>query len=203
MNKNMWEFIHKVILLFLERKSKFKHAEERLERVVKYFEDSKKVNELDIEVYEKKARKNGLAQELVGSRLVSFQLVDFVAKNKNVTNFDTVAKNLAFWDTSLCIMRDEENNIIRISINEKEYKKEKAMMLMSLIFGVFVFVYSIYLFKENLIWLVNSLLIPELTSKILLWSLIFCLLCVCMFLFVSNLILLDLKRIVTLLSKNE
>lgn len=195
----MWEFIHKVILLFLERKSKFKHAEERLERVVKYFEDSKKVNELDIEVYEKKARKNGLAQELVGSRLVSFQLVDFVAKNKNVTNFDTVAKNLAFWDTSLCIMRDEENNIIRISINEKEYKKEKAMMLMSLIFGVFVFVYSIYLFKENLIWLVNSLLIPELTSKILLWSLIFCLLCVCMFLFVSNLILLDLKRIVTLL----
>lgn len=185
----MWEFIHKVILLFLERKSKFKHAEERLERVVKYFEDSKKVNELDIEVYEKKARKNGLAQELVGSRLVSFQLVDFVAKNKNVTNFDTVAKNLAFWDTSLCIMRDEENNIIRISINEKEYKKEKAMMLMSLIFGVFVFVYSIYLFKENLIWLVNSLLIPELTSKILLWSLIFCLLCVCMFLFVSNLIL--------------
>ncbi len=100
-------------------------------------------------------------------------------------------------------MRDEENNIIRISINEKEYKKEKAMMLMSLIFGVFVFVYSIYLFKENLIWLVNSLLIPELTSKILLWSLIFCLLCVCMFLFVSNLILLDLKRIVTLLSKNE
>ena len=199
----MWEFIHKVILLFLERKSKFKHAEERLERVVKYFEDSKKVNELDIEVYEKKARKNGLAQELVGSRLVSFQLVDFVAKNKNVTNFDTVAKNLAFWDTSLCIMRDEENNIIRISINEKEYKKEKAMMLMSLIFGVFVFVYSIYLFKENLIWLVNSLLIPELTSKILLWSLIFCLLCVCIFLFVSNLILLDLKRIVTLLSKNE
>ena len=199
----MWEFIHKVILLFLERKSKFKHAEERLERVVKYFEDSKKVNELDIEVYEKKARKNGLAQELVGSRLVSFQLVDFVAKNKNVTNFDTVAKNLAFWDTSLCIMRDEENNIIRISINEKEYKKEKAMMLMSLIFGVFVFVYSIYLFKENLIWLVNSLLIPELTSKILLWSLIFCLLCVCMFLFVSNLILLNLKRIVTLLSKNE
>ncbi|MDI3239429.1 hypothetical protein QK338_15200, partial [Acinetobacter ursingii] len=151
----MWEFIHKVILLFLERKSKFKHAEERLERVVKYFEDSKKVNELDIEVYEKKARKNGLAQELVGSRLVSFQLVDFVAKNKNVTNFDTVAKNLAFWDTSLCIMRDEENNIIRISINEKEYKKEKAMMLMSLVLGVFVFVYSTYLFKENLIWLVN------------------------------------------------
>ncbi|MCU4604830.1 hypothetical protein [Acinetobacter ursingii] len=199
----MWEFIHKVILLFLERKSKFKHAEERLERVVKYFEDSKKVNELDIEVYEKKARKNGLAQELVGSRLVSFQLVDFVAKNKNVTNFDTVAKNLAFWDTSLCIMRDEENNIIRISINEKEYKKEKAMMLMSLVLGVFVFVYSTYLFKENLIWLVNSLLIPELTSKILLWLLIFCLLCVCMFLFVSNLILLDLKRIVTLLSKNE
>ena len=199
----MWEFIHKVILLFLERKSKFKHAEERLERVVKYFEDSKKVNELDIEVYEKKARKNGLAQELVGSRLVSFQLVDFVAKNKNVTNFDTVAKHLAFWDTSLCIMRDEENNIIRISINEKEYKKEKAMMLMSLVLGVFVFVYSTYLFKENLLWLVNSLLIPELTSKILLWLLIFCLLCVCMFLFVSNLILLDLKRIVTLLSKNE
>ena len=199
----MWEFIHKVILLFLERKSKFKHAEERLERVVKYFEDSKKVNELDIEVYEKKARKNGLAQELVGSRLVSFQLVDFVSKNKNLKNFYTVAKNLAFLDNSLCIMRDEEKNIIRISINEKEYKKEKAMMLMSLIFGVFVFVYSIYLFKENLIWLVNSLLIPELTSKILLWSLIFCLLCVCMFLFVSNLILLDLKRIVTLLSKNE
>lgn len=199
----MWDFIHKIILLFLERKNKFKHASEKLDRVIKYFEDTKKIDQLDIEIYEKRIRRNGLAQELIGSRLVSFQLVDFVAKNKNITNFDIVAKNLALWDTSLSILRDEENNIISIGINEKEYKKEKLMMLTSLVFGVFLFMYSIYLFKHNLIWLSDNLLIPELTAKILLWLLTFCLLCISIFLFISNLVLADLKRIVNLLSKKQ
>lgn len=199
----MWDFIHKIILLFLERKNKFKHASEKLDRVIKYFEDSKKIDQLDIEIYEKRIRRNGLAQELIGSRLVSFQLVDFVAKNKNITNFDIVAKNLALWDTSLSIVRDEENNIISIDINEKEYKKEKAMMLTSLVFGVFLFIYSIYLFKHNLIWLSDNLFIPELTAKILLWLLTLCLLCISIFLFISNLVLADLKRIVNLLSKKQ
>lgn len=99
----MWEFIHKILVLFLERKSKFKQAEERLTRREEFFDGIKKIDSLDIEEYQKHARRNGLAQALVGSRLVSYRLVDFVSRNKNIVNFETVSKDLAFWDTSLNI----------------------------------------------------------------------------------------------------
>ena len=123
----MWEFIHKILVLFLERKSKFKQAEERLTRREEFFDGIKKIDNLDIEEYQKHARRNGLAQALVGSRLVSYRLVDFVSRNKNIVNFETVSKDLAFWDTSLNIERDNDRNIISITLNKKEYFKEPGL----------------------------------------------------------------------------
>ena len=63
----MWEFIHKILLLFVERKNKFQNAEEKLKRRVKYFEDIKAIDALNVDDAEKRARKNAVAQELVGN----------------------------------------------------------------------------------------------------------------------------------------
>lgn len=197
----MWEFIHKILLLFVERKNKFQNAEEKLERRIKYFEDIKAIDDLKVDDAEKRARKNAVAQALVGSQLVSYRLIDFLIKNENITNFEIVAKTLALWDTSLIIDRNKDNQIIGIDLNNYEFVKEKLMLSITLSLVIFLFIFSIYIFKENVLWVTDSLMLPEYISIILMMSLIVGLLAVGLFLFITTIVLFDLKRIVELLNK--
>jgi len=196
----MWEFIHKIILLFLERKNKFKSAKEKLERRIVYFDDLKKINELTVDDTQKRATRNALAQTLVGSQLVSYYLVDFLIKNKNITNFEIVAKNLSLWETSLDIEKDSNNVINQISLNQKEYRKEKIMLITTLFFTFLIFLYSLYIFKESLNWLENYLFLPNYIALSILIFLIVFLLGLVIFLFITTLFLFDLDRIVKLLN---
>lgn len=197
----MWEFIHKILLLFVERKNKFQNAEEKLKRRVKYFEDIKAIDALNVDDAEKRARKNAAAQELVGSQLVSYRLIDFLIKNENITNYEIVAKTLALWDTSLIIDRNKDNQIIGIDLNNCEFVKEKVMLSITLSLVIFLFIFSIYIFKENVLWVTDSLMLPEYISIIFMMSLIVGLLTVGVFLFITTIVLFDLKRIVKLLNK--
>lgn len=197
----MWEFIHKILLLFVERKNKFQNAEEKLKRRVKYFEDIKAIDALNVDDAEKRARKNAVAQELVGSQLVSYRLIDFLIKNENITNYEIVAKTLALWDTSLIIDRNKDNQIIGIDLNNCEFVKEKVMLSITLSLVMFLFIFSIYIFKENVLWVTDSLMLPEYVSIIFMMSLIVGLLTVGVFLFITTIVLFDLKRIVKLLNK--
>lgn len=197
----MWEFIHKILLLFVERKNKFQNAEEKLKRRVKYFEDIKAIDALNVDDAEKRARKNAVAQELVGSQLVSYRLIDFLIKNENITNYEIVAKTLALWDTSLIIDRNKDNQIIGIDLNNCEFVKEKVMLSITLSLVMFLFIFSIYIFKENVLWVTDSLMLPEYISIIFMMSLIVGLLTVGVFLFITTIVLFDLKRIVKLLNK--
>lgn len=197
----MWEFIHKILLLFVERKNKFQNAEEKLKRRVKYFEDIKTIDALNVDDAEKRARKNAVAQELVGSQLVSYRLIDFLIKNENITNYEIVAKTLALWDTSLIIDRNKDNQIIGIDLNNCEFVKEKIMLSITLSLVIFIFIFSIYIFKENVLWVTDSLMLPEYVSIIFMMSLIVGLLTVGVFLFITTIVLFDLKRIVKLLNK--
>lgn len=197
----MWEFIHKILLLFVERKNKFQNAEEKLERRVKYFEDIKAIDALNVDDAEKRARKNAVAQALVGSQLVSYTLIDFLIKNENITNFEIVAKTLALWDTSLIINRNKDSQIIGIDLNNCEFVKEKVMLSITLSLVIFLFIFSIYIFKENVLWVTDALMLPEYISIIFMMSLIVGLLTVGVFLFITTIVLFDLKRIVKLLNK--
>lgn len=197
----MWEFIHKILLLFVERKNKFQNAEEKLKRRVKYFEDIKAIDALNVDDAEKRARKNAAAQALVGSQLVSYRLIDFLIKNENITNYEIVAKTLALWDTSLIIDRNKDNQIIGIDLNNCEFVKEKVMLSITLSLVIFLFIFSIYIFKENVLWVTDSLMLPEYISIIFMMSLIVGLLTVGVFLFITTIVLFDLKRIVKLLNK--
>ena len=118
----MWEFIHKILLLFIERKDKYKHAEEKLQRRVDYFKELKTIEESNLDEDEQRARRNALAQRLVGSQLVTFELVNYLIKNRNINNFEEVARRMAFWDASLNIERDNELNIIDIKLTRILFK---------------------------------------------------------------------------------
>lgn len=197
----MWEFIHKVLLLFIERKDKYKHAEEKLQRRVDYFNELKTIKESNLDEEEKRARRNAIAQRLVGSQLVSFELVDYLIKNKNINNFEEVAKRMAFWDSSLNIERDNDLNILDITLNNTEFFQERGAILFTFIFNICIFAYSLYIYKVSLFWLKNYLLIPEYLSKLILISLSLLLFITSFLLFISTLVLFDLKRVVELLNK--
>lgn len=197
----MWEFIHKTLLLFVERKNKFQNAQEKIERRAKYFDDIKAIDSLDADDAEKRARKNAVSQALVGSQLVSYRLIDFLIKNENITNYEIVAKTLALWDTSLKIDKNEEYQIKEISLNKSEFVKEKIMLIITLIFLIFMIIFSIYIFRHNVLWLKNALMLPEYVSIIVMLLLLVGLSAVAVFLFVTTIILFDLKRIVDLLNK--
>jgi len=132
---------------------------------------------------------------------VSFDLVDYLIKNKNINNFEMVAKTLALWNTSLKNDRNKDNQITRIYLNNYEFVKEKVMLSITLSLNFFIFIYSIYLFKENVFWLKETLMLPEYISIIIMISLIVGFLIVGVFLFITTIVLFDLKRIVRLLNK--
>lgn len=61
--------------------------------------------------------------------------------------------------------------------------------------------FSIYIFKDNVLWLKSALMLPEYVSIIVILSLV--LLAVAVFLFITTIVLFDLKRIVELLNKRN
>lgn len=128
-------------------------------------------------------------------------MIDFLIKNENITNFEIVAKTLALWDTSLIIDRNKDNQIIGIDLNNCEFVKEKLMLSITLSLVISLFIFSIYIFKENVLWVKYALMLPEYISIILMMSLIVGLLAVGLFLFITTIVLFDLKRIVELLNK--
>lgn len=197
----MWEFIHKILLLFVERKNKFQNAEEKLKRRVKYFEDIKAIDALNVDDAEKRARKNAVAQELVGSQLVSYPLIEFLIKNENITNYEIIAKTLALWDASLKIDRNKDNQITEIGLNTWGFIKEKIMLLIALLFSLFMIVFSIYIFKYNVIWLKSAMMVPEYISIILMTLLVLGFVALAIFVFITTIVLFDLKRIIDLINK--
>lgn len=197
----MWEFIHKIILLFLERKNKFKYAEDKYNRRARYFDNLKIITDLNINEIEKRALRNSATQELVGSQLVSYELVYYLIGNQNITNFEIVSKNLVFWDTCLKISRNESNQVVGIFLNKRVYIKERIMMSLLLSFLVFFLFLLILTFKNNVLWLQNILLFSEYISIIILISLFLLLLICTLFFCFSTIILFDLKRIIELINR--
>ena len=77
------------------------------------------------------------------------------------------------------------------------------MLLITLIFIIFMFIFSIYIFKDNVLWLKSALMLSEYVSIIVILSLVLGLLAVAVFLFITTIVLFDLKRIVELLNKRN
>lgn len=199
----MWDFISKILELYSARKDKFKKAEEKLERRVRYFEELKEIDSSDIDEIQKHARKNGLSQVLVGSPLVSYNLINYVAGNKKIVNFETVAKTLAFWDTCLNIERDQDRNITNISLNQKEYKKEQRMMILTFLLSAGLFLKFLYGFQPITYWLKSHLLLPQYGAIIITLIATLILLGLALFLLVGILVLVDLERIVCLVQRKD
>ncbi|AYA04577.1 hypothetical protein BEN74_18490 [Acinetobacter sp. WCHAc010034] len=122
----------KAIELFINRKDKFKKAEERATRREVFF---KEIAELDnnesFDADRKRAMKNSAAQKLTGSGLVTYELVDYYYKNPNFVNFEIIAPVVAFWDQTLIKTYDDKEQIIKLEFNRWAYRKEQLMALSS------------------------------------------------------------------------
>lgn len=131
----MLEHLWKIFELYLNRKDKFTKANERLDRRLKFLNQVKEINANEqIDVNEKRALKNGLAQIVCGSRLVDYDLVDYYYRNKNFRNFEVIAPLVAYWDESIIKEFDEAGILKKIIIDEKKYKVEKQNMISTCIF---------------------------------------------------------------------
>lgn len=131
----MLEHLWKIFELYLNRKDKFTKANERLERRLKFLNQVKEINANEqIDVNEKRAIKNGLAQIVCGSRLVDYDLVDYYYRNKNFRNFEVIAPLVAYWDESIIKEFDEAGILKKIIIDEKKYSIEKRNMISTCIF---------------------------------------------------------------------
>ncbi len=195
----MFESIYKVIVFFLDRKDKYKLAEERFDRRIKYFEDLKKIEDLETDETEKHARRNGAAQALVGNRLVSYHLVNYIFKQTKVVNTETIARSLAFWDTCLIIDKDLEGNIINIQINKKGYIQEKIFLFVALASAMIVFLATFLNFEIMVNFLKVNFLLPESMSLIISLVLFLMIFSLNLLLIVMTIIVYDLRRIVRLI----
>jgi len=61
-------------------------------------------------------------------------------------------------------------------------------------------IFSIYIFKDNVLWFKSALMLPEYISIIML-SLVLGLLVIAVFLFITTIVIFDLKRIIELINK--
>lgn len=122
----------KLIELYLNRKDKFKKAEERLKRREVYFEEIASIEKnQNLDSDQKRAMKNSAAQKLTGSGLATYEFVDYYSRNPNFINFEILSPMVAFWDQTLIKTYDDEKRIIKLELNRKAYWKEKILSFFS------------------------------------------------------------------------
>ncbi len=146
--------ITKLIELYINRKDKFKKADERLSRRQEYFKEIQLIEaNKDLNSNEKRALLNSAAQKLTGSGLVTFEFADYYLRHPSFINFEIISPMVAFWDQMLIKTYDEKQKIIKLEINRVKYVKEIASALFSSLFMAIV----IFIFVRNGNQIINYL----------------------------------------------
>ncbi|ATZ63692.1 hypothetical protein [Acinetobacter bereziniae] len=189
--------ITKLIELYINRKDKFKKADERLSRRQEYFKEIQLIEaNKDLNSNEKRALLNSAAQKLTGSGLVTFEFADYYLRHPSFINFEIISPMVAFWDQMLIKTYDEKQKIIKLEINRVKYVKEIASALFSSLFMAIV----IFIFVRNGNQIINYLSDNFYVSKSFLGLayLLFILLLVGLFILFNFIFLTlsDLKRLV-------
>ncbi|QQC82813.1 hypothetical protein I9054_011220 [Acinetobacter bereziniae] len=189
--------ITKLIELYINRKDKFKKADERLSRRQEYFKGIELIEaNKDLNSNEKRALLNSAAQKLTGSGLVTFEFADYYLRHPSFINFEIISPMVAFWDQMLIKTYDEKQKIIKLEINRVKYVKEIASALFSSLFMAIV----IFIFVRNGNQIINYLSDNFYVSKSFLGLayLLFILLLVGLFILFNFIFLTlsDLKRLV-------
>ncbi|MDQ9819251.1 hypothetical protein RFY44_10195 [Acinetobacter bereziniae] len=189
--------ITKLIELYINRKDKFKKADERLSRRQEYFKEIQLIEaNKDLNSNEKRALLNSAAQKLTGSGLVTFEFADYYLRHPSFINFEIISPMVAFWDQVLIKAYDEKQKIIKLEINRVKYVKEIASALFSSLFMAIV----IFIFVRNGNQIINYLSDNFYVSKSFLGLayLLFILLLVGLFILFNFIFLTlsDLKRLV-------
>lgn len=187
----------KLIEIFINRKDKYKKAEERSKRREMYFDEITSIeNNHNLDANQKRALKNSAAQKLTGSGLATYEFLDYYYRHPDFINFEILSPMVAFWDQTLIKTYDNENRIIKLEFNESAYWKELFFAFLSCIFllagliffakqgnAIINFISSNYYINTNIIGVAYLIFILGLIGITLFFGFLF-------------LTLLDLKRLV-------
>ncbi len=187
----------KLIELIVNRKDKFRKAEERFNRKSDYFLEISEIDKDDsLSPHSKRAMKNAAAQKLSGSGLATFEVLDYYNRHPDFTNFEIVAPLVIYWDDVLIKAYDENSILTKLEINEIAFKKEKRNLNFSIIFISFVAIF--FLVKGNTIihFIANNFYINKgVIGAVILGLMVFFILLIIIFL-ILLMNLLDLRRLV-------
>lgn len=187
----------KLIEIFINRKDKYKKAEERSKRREMYFDEITSIeNNPNLDANQKRALKNSAAQKLTGSGLATYEFLDYYYRHPDFINFEILSPMVAFWDQTLIKTYDNEKRIIKLEFNESAYWKELSFAFLSCIFllagltffakqgnAIINFISSNYYINTNIIGVAYLIFILGLIGITLFFGFLF-------------LTLLDLKRLV-------
>lgn len=187
----------KLIEIFINRKDKYKKAEERSKRREMYFDEITSIeNNPNLDANQKRALKNSAAQKLTGSGLATYEFLDYYYRHPDFINFEILSPMVAFWDQTLIKTYDNEKRIIKLEFNESAYWKELSFAFLSCIFllagliffakqgnAIINFISSNYYINTNVIGVAYLIFILGLIGITLFFGFLF-------------LTLLDLKRLV-------
>ncbi|UTO20590.1 hypothetical protein NGC85_05780 [Acinetobacter sp. Z1] len=138
----MSDLLIKLIEVLLGRKDKFKKAEDRFLRRKEYFKDVKEIqDDLTTSDEVKRALLNSAAQKLTGSPRSTYELVNYYFNHKRYVNFEAVAPSVWFWEESVSKVYDENNELIKVEINQNGFKKERRNLRISFYFLFFATIY--------------------------------------------------------------
>ncbi|ENV64247.1 hypothetical protein F949_01636 [Acinetobacter junii NIPH 182] len=152
----MSDTLVKLIEILLNRKDKFKKADERYERRIEFFSKVKLINEdetLSPEI--RKALLDSAAQKLTGSPRGGYEIVEYFINTKKFINFEIVAPSVWFWDESIEKVYDQNQKLIDIKLNEKGYKKEKNYLGFTVFFFFSITIF-LMLSANNLINFIDA-----------------------------------------------
>lgn len=138
----MSDLLIKLIEVLLGRKDKFKKAEDRFLRRKEYFKDVKEIqDDLTTSDEVKRALLNSAAQKLTGSPRSTYELVNYYFNHKSYVNFEAVAPSVWFWEESVSKVYNENNELIKVEINQNGFKKERRNLRISFYFLFFATIY--------------------------------------------------------------
>lgn len=158
----MSDFLIKLIEIFLNRKDKFKKADERYARRVEFFEKVQSIKEdNDLSEEARRALLDSAAQKLTGSPRVTYEVVDYYIRNKEFINFEVIAPSVWFWDESIKKSYDSESKLINIELDQHGYKKEKKYLGFSVFVMFLITVYFLLLGHKMVNFLAGSFYVSK------------------------------------------
>ncbi|WP_174492727.1 hypothetical protein [Acinetobacter sp. Marseille-Q1623] len=158
--------LERLLELYLNRKDSFKKAEERMKRREEFFEQIKKIDQMnDVTEDQKRALKNSASQALAGKASVNFELMDYYHKKPEFVNFEIIAPLVFIW-LDLIDKNYIGTNLRDLRLKKVKYYKELLILTSQNILFTLIFIVLIKYASNCITFISSAFLIGNTISSI-------------------------------------